>query len=336
MAGGPTTPELVASASNAGGLGSLGAGYMSPDVIYKTIQTIQTLTDKPFAVNLFIPAESVEAKQQIKTMAKILENTCPRIIKKINVPQEPFVYPFAEQLQAVIAAKASIFSFTFGVPDAASLKQLKRNKIILMGTATTLAEAQFLEKKKIDIIVAQGFEAGGHRGSFLQDPDHSLVGNFALIPSLADHITQPVIASGSIMDARGIVAALTLGADGVQMGTAFMTCPEAGTHQKFKKLLQAKTARPTVLTRVLTGKTARGIENEFIQQLSQFKDKILAYPIQHALTAQVRAEAAKKNELEYMSLWAGQAAYLSRGIAAAQLVKQLDKDVRKILQRKIK
>jgi nitronate monooxygenase len=329
MAGGVTTPELIASISNQGALGSLGAGYMSPEQIHQTIQAIRSLTDKPFAVNLFIPADFSASKQQIKTMKTLLAEIYPGD----HVAKEPFVYPFAEQIQAVIEAKVPAFSFTFGVPEDKWLTKLRRNKTILLGTATTVAEALFLEKKKIDFIIAQGFEAGGHRGSFLENPESSLIGNFALIPAMKDHISIPVIASGSIMDERGIVAALFLGAEGVQMGTAFMSCREAGTHREFKKLLLNKKLHKTVLTRVLTGRLARGINNEFIEELNCYAEKILPYPVQHALTAAVRAEASKKNDLQYMSLFVGQAAYLNQGMTASKLIKQLDKNVRKLLQR---
>ncbi len=329
MAGGVTTPELIASVSNQGALGSLGAGYMSPEQIHQTIRAIRSLTDKPFAVNLFIPTDFLVNQQQIKTMKKILAEIYP----EHDATKEPVIYPFAEQIQAVIEAKVPVFSFTFGVPEDKWLTKLKRNNTVLIGTATTVAEALFLEKKKIDLIVAQGFEAGGHRGSFLKDPMNSLVGNFALIPALADHISSPVIASGGIMDERGIVAALILGAEGVQMGTAFMTCAEAGTHHAFKKLLRQKKLPETVLTNVLTGRTARGINNEFIEELNHYANKILPYPIQHALTAPVRAAAQQKNNLDYMSLFTGQAAYLSQGLAVAKFIKQLDKKVRKLLQK---
>lgn len=335
MAGGITTPELIASVSNAGGLGSLAAGYMSPESIRNAIVKIRSLTDKPFAVNLFIPEKHHASKQQIDSMVTILKKVCAKYTQEITTIKPPFSYSFAEQIQVILEEKIPIFSFTFGIPDDSWLKKLKINKVKLLGTATNLSEAILLERKGIDMIVAQGCEAGGHRGSFLDKPENALIGNFALIPQIVDHVKIPVIAAGAIMDERAIVAALIFGASAVQMGTAFLTCPEAGTHTKYKKLLLSTTQDNTALTRAFSGKLARGIKNKFMAKMELYQNQILDYPIQNALTRQTREIAAQKGLTDYMSLFAGQAAYLSRGIAADKLIRLLDSKVKGLLSKNL-
>lgn len=327
IAGGATTPELVAAVSNAGGLGSLGAAYMQPDDIRSAIKKIRELTQKPFVVNLFIPEKFQENAQQTKMMCEIVEKACAELNIKINAPKPPYAPSFDEQFKILIAEKVPIFSFTLGIPGDEQINELQKNNILTIGTATTLKEAQLLQDKGIDIIAAQGSEAGGHRGSFLAPVADSLIGLFALLPQLVDHLNIPIVAAGGIMDARGIVAALTLGAAGVQMGTAFLSCPEAGTHPKYKELLLNIKEDHTVLTRAFSGKYARGIKNKFTERMTLNNTDILDFPIQNAFTRPMRKEAEKQNNIDFMSLWAGQAAYLSKGLPAADLIKILNNEV---------
>lgn len=331
MAGGITTAKLIAAVSNAGGLGSLGAGYMSPEEIRRGIQEIKSLTDQPFAVNLFIPEKSNATTKQIDHMTKVLKKVCGKVTNKINLVHPPYVYAFNEQLQAILEEKIAVFSFVFGIPNKEWIVKLKKNKIKLMGTATTLSEARLLQKHDSDLIVVQGFEAGGHRASFTDTVDNALIGNLALIPQIVDQIKTPVIAAGGIMDARGILAALVLGASAVQMGTAFITCQESGAHPDYKKALLTLTNDNTTLTRSFTGKFARGIKNEFIDKMLAYQADILDYPIQHALTKQVREIAAQKGLINYMSLWAGQAAALSEQTSVTQFIQNLNRDIKKLM-----
>jgi len=321
MAGGATTPELVAAVSNSGALGSFAAGYLTPEQIRSAIRKIRTLTSQPFAINLFIPETFKTTPAQIQQMQYIIRDLCPELNLKgnINLPSAPI---FNEQIQVVIDEKVPVFSFTFGALPAEYISKLKRNQTILIGTATHVAEAIYLAQSGIDMIVAQGSEAGGHRGSFI--PHHNnLIGLFALIQQLITNVTIPVIAAGGIMNNRGIMAALMLGASAVQMGTAFLTCHESGIHDNYKQVLLNTKTDNTVLTKAFSGKMARGIENEFIKRMNKYTDKIVDYPIQNILTQEMRSTAASRNNTEFMALWAGQAAHMCQSISVAELIEQL-------------
>ena len=226
-----TTPELVAAVSNAGGLGSLGAGYMTADEIRISIKQIRQLTDKPFAVNLFIPEKHHATARQIEDAIEAVNSASNQT--GINIPSitPPYTPSFEEQMEVIHDERIPVFSFTFGAPEKKWIEKLKNANVTLIGTATTLQEAKFLEAQQVDMIVAQGSEAGGHRGTFLGNAEDALIGIMSLIPSLIDHVNVPIIAAGGIMDTRGIYASQVLGASGVQMGTAFLACTESGIHQ---------------------------------------------------------------------------------------------------------
>ncbi|MGV3488800.1 MAG: NAD(P)H-dependent flavin oxidoreductase [Tuberibacillus sp.] len=332
MAGGATTPELVAAVSNAGGLGTLGAGYLTPEAIREAIHRIRQLTNRPFAVNLMVVEHAEGDALQIENMKNVLKGFEddlgePLTFNHMNTDPQPF----DEQLNVVIEEKVPMFSFTFGIPGRESIERLKANGTIIMGTATTVRESIALEAAGVDVIVAQGSEAGGHRGTFLVTNDKAMVGAMALVPQMVDRVHIPVIASGGIMDGRGIVASLVLGASGVQMGTAFLTCDESGIHSIYKEAILHASDDQTVVTRAFSGKAARGIENKFIRVMQAYESGILPYPIQNALTNPLRNAAKKLNDPEFMSLWAGQAASLSKKVSASILVEDLVQDVEKVL-----
>lgn len=327
LAGGATTPELVAAVSNAGGLGSLAAGYLSAQYIREAIKQIRHLTDEPFAVNLFIPEPHQATKQQIETMQAIIAQTSSALNIEKTPLEAPYAQPFDEQIAVVIEEKVPVLSFTFGCLAQHYIDALHANQTCLLGTATNLAEAYLLEQCGIDMIVAQGCEAGGHRGTFIGDANDSLIGLMALLPQLVDHVKIPVIAAGGIMDARGMVAVLALGACGVQMGTAFLTCAESGIHSQYKERLLKTKGDETVLTRSFSGKMARGIKNQFITSMQSCDQAVLDYPIQNALTNVMRKAAAQQDNIDFMSLWAGQAAYLCRAVLATDLLQSWVNDV---------
>lgn len=334
MAGGPTTPELVAAVSNAGGLGSLGAGYLQPEEIRSAIQEIRTLTDRPFAVNLFIPQPVKEDPDPIARANTLLAPYHQEL--GLETPPSPDLAglpDFTEQLEVILEEAVEIFSFTFGVPQTEELEALQQRGVITLGTATHLLEAIVLEESGVDMVVAQGVEAGGHRGTFVGAAEQGLVSTTALIPVLAQHLRIPIIAAGGIMDGRGIAAALALGADGVQMGTAFLTCPESGAHPGHKDLLSQGTEITTVLTRVFTGKTARAIKNRFIADLQSHEAELPGYPIQHVLTRDIRQAAARHNHPEFMALWAGQGCTLCNNLPAAELIAHWTAQVEAIFNR---
>lgn len=323
MAGGATTPELVAAVSNAGGLGSLGAGYMTPDEIKKTIQAIRALTDKPFAVNLFIPETTQATDQQIKQMAQHIELCCRELHIEVPTISAPYLPTFDMQLQVIYEEKVPVFSFTFGIPDAVWIKKLKAHGTVLMGTATNLEEGLLLEKNKIDYIVAQGREAGGHRGTFIGEAEDALTPLSVLVSQLMSQVKTPIVAAGGIMDNQGIKTALSWGAVAVQMGTAFLSCEESGIHPSYKQALLTATHDQTALTRAFSGKLARGIHNVFMERMEVYQDEFLPYPIQHALTMPMRKESAKKQNINFMSLWAGQSMALCQSDTVAALMHRL-------------
>ena len=318
MAGGATTPQLVAAVSETGGLGTLGAAYMSPDAIRGAVAEVRSHTDRPFAVNLFVPEAfdpSLYDPQEVNApLARYREEL------GIEAPEEvsDFVQPFEDQFAVVLEERVSVFSFTFGVPDDVQLSALKEAGILVVGTATTVREGLVLEERGVDAVVGQGSEAGGHRGTFIGDFESALVGAMALVPQLADSLSVPVVAAGGIMDGRGLAAALVLGAEGVQMGTAFLPCTESGIHPKYKEAVLAAESEETALTRGFSGKPARGIRNRFMEEMD--REEVPEYPVQNAYTRDIRAAAAKEDRIEFLSLWAGQAARLGRAVPAAEVV----------------
>jgi len=332
MAGGATTPELVAAVSNAGGLGSLGAGYMTAAEIRKAIQQIRQLTNNPFSVNLFIPEKHHASNAQIEQAKKIIQASCHELNFEINSIKSPYAPSFEEQMSTILEEKVPVFSFTFGVPSENWIELLKNNGVILIGTATTLEEAEYLKARNIDAIVAQGSEAGGHRGTFLGKAEDALMSISSLVPLLVQNIRVPIIAAGGLMDANETIAVLRAGASAVQMGTAFLCCTESGIHPLYKKLLLNTTQDNTTLTRAFSGKLARGIINQFITRMQSHENDILDYPIQNALTTAMRKEASRQGNVDFMSMWAGQTAHLCKNISAAQFIQELSNEAIKLLK----
>ncbi|ASR47416.1 NAD(P)H-dependent flavin oxidoreductase [Paenibacillus kribbensis] len=322
MAGGVSTPELVAAVSNAGGLGNLGGGYLTPEQLRSEIQKIKQRTDQPFGVNLFVPEQSEDSEEAIYRMADYLNKY--RI--KLGTAQNPAIMKFSEsfeeQVQVLLEERVPVFSFTFGIPSQDVIQTMKQHGIFIIGTATTVDEAKQLEATGADAIVAQGSEAGGHRGTFMKDPSHALIGTMAIVPQIVDHVSIPVIAAGGIMDGRGLAASFALGAAAVQMGTAFLACPESGAHETYKQKILSTNEDSTEITRAYSGKASRGIQTKFMIDMHQYPGTIPAYPIQNAMTRDIRQAAAKANKPEYMSLWAGQGLRLAGDQPAASIVKQ--------------
>ncbi|AMP90155.1 NAD(P)H-dependent flavin oxidoreductase [Legionella pneumophila] len=323
MAGGATTPELVAAVSNSGGLGSLGAGYMKPNEIKQVIRKIRQLTNKPFAVNLFIPEAHHATREQIQKACDDINLCCTELNIEISPVSRPYSQSFVDQMQILIEEKIPVFSYAFGILEPMWIKHLKKNGTFLIGTATTIHEAIILEESGIDAIVAQGSEAGGHRGTFIGNAEDALIQLSDLIPQIIDKIKIPVIAAGGIMDGKGIMSAMNAGASGVQMGTAFLSCFEAGISHQYKQSLLSQQQDNTVLTRAFSGKLARGIRNKFITCMDNRKINILDYPIQNALTQVMRQKAKENDNIDFMSLWAGQSAQLCRHMSAGDLINTL-------------
>jgi len=325
MAGGGDTPELVAAACNAGALGFIGAGYSTPAQIGELAKSVRALTKRPFGINLFAPTPAPESPQNAEA---ILQRVAPFFAELgLAAPTAPAMpsITFSEQLAAVLETDSSFFSFTFGIPSADAMQALKRRGIFVLGTATTVDEAVALEKARVDAIVAEGSEAGGHRGTFSGDFAAGLVGTISLVPQIVDAVRIPVIASGGIMDGRGIAAALALGASAVQMGTAFLTCKESGIPESYQEAILTARESETRITRAFSGRPARGIINRFLTtfESDEAAQSILPFPLQNALTRPLRNAARNQNRAEFLSLWAGQGVRLARRQSVAELISRL-------------
>jgi nitronate monooxygenase len=332
MAGGATTPELVAAVSEAGALGTLGAAYLTPDALREAINQVRALTQRPFAVNLFVPEDFDPSLYDPEEVNAPLSRYREELGIEAPARISSYAQPFEDQLAVVLEKRVPVFSFTFGMPDEMQLSALKEAGIVIMGTATTVREARILDEHGVDAIVGQGSEAGGHRGTFVGDFEDALVGTMALVPQLADSSSVPVVAAGGIMDGRGLAAALVLGAQGAQMGTAFLPCPESGIHPKYKEAVLKAESEETALTRAFSGKPARGVRNRFIEEMEEME--VPAFPVQNAYTRDIRAAAAKEDRVELMSLWAGQGARLGRAMPASEVVESVVREAVRLLPEK--
>jgi nitronate monooxygenase len=320
MAGGPDSAALAAAVSNAGGLGSVGCGYLSAAQIEALASELRQRTAKPFAINLFVRSDAPD-----DPAAEARVTPCLRTFaRELGLPEALELGPpapaFEPQLEAVLRVKPAVFSFTFGILTRDQLAALRERGIAVVGTATHVAEADALAELGVDAICAQGSEAGGHRGTFVGTYDDALIGTMALVPQLVHRTALPVIAAGGIMDGNGIRAALQLGASAVQLGTAFMTCPEAGTLPVHRQAL-ASQGQHTTITRAFSGRAARGIRNRMTVAFETLE--AAPFPHQQRLTAKIRAAAAKAGNTAIMQLWAGQGAPLARDLPAGDLVHTL-------------
>jgi nitronate monooxygenase len=325
LAGGGDTPALVVAVCNAGALGFIGAAYLSPTQIREAGREVRAQTSQKFGINLFAPGKPPEPPRDPNPA---LQRAAP-FFAEVGLPAPSLpnrvADPFEEQLPAALDTGASFFSFTFGVLPENAIRAIKSHGMFLLGTATTVEEALILEKAGVDAVVAQGSEAGGHRGTFAADFSTGLIGTISLVPQVADAVQIPVIASGGIMDGRGIVAALALGASAVQMGTAFLTCDEAGVPECYKQAITHGREDQTRVTRTFSGRPARGIVNRFMTAVEKDSspDAILPFPLQNQLTRPLRAGAAQQGQAELLSLWAGQGLRLARRQPANKLIAQL-------------
>lgn len=321
MAGAGGTPELVAAVSNAGGLGSWGAAYAIPQQILDAAKQIRALTGKPFALNLFAggyePNRHVDPEPMLALVTRVHEKLglAPPVL-----PPNP-QSPFDDQLAAVIEARPAVFSFTFGMPNADALARLRKAGIRTSGTATTVDEGRKLADAGIDSIVAQGDEAGAHRGSFLAPFEQSMVPLQELMRDLVKAVSVPIFASGGLMDGRDIAGMLDAGAAAAQLGTAFLVCPESGAPVAHKQALMAVQGDPTLITRVYSGRPARGLRNTFIDLAEGVP--VLPFRQQNDLTRPMRNESGKQGLPDYISLWAGRGVARARQMPAAKLVEIL-------------
>lgn len=333
---GASTPAMAAAVSNAGGLGSLAVSLLTPEAIESNVAALRQQTDKPFNINLFVLDKPQPGADELARAAALLAPIRVELGLPPAVPLDKYGENFRDQLETMIRLKVPVASFTFGLLDAVDIERLHAAGSLVIGTATNVAEAQAWAHNGADMICAQGAEAGGHRGTFIGPFENSMIGTLALVPQIADAVALPVIAAGGVMDGRGIAATLMLGAQAAQLGTAFLPCAESAIHAGWKELLRSAADTSTRTTRAFSGRHARGIVNAYMQRMAPHEAELPAYPVQNALTADIRQAAGKANRMEFMSLWAGQAAGLSRtravGIGATELVGQLADETRAALQ----
>lgn len=317
---GASLDALALAVCAAGGLGSLAAGALAPADIGPAVAAMKAATDAPFGVNLLMAPNAAPSAEEV---AQALERLAPWYAQ-LGQPLPPapnaFAPDFAAQLGAVIAAGPPLASFTFDCLSGDQVEALHRAGTLVIGTATTVAEARAWATVGADGICAQGAEAGGHRGHFLAEVDASLVGTLALVTTIRAAVDLPVIAAGGIMDGRGVAAGLALGAAAVQMGTAFLLADEAVTPAPWRGAIATAGDDPTRLTRAFTGRYARGLENRFMRDMGGYQDSVPDYPVQNRLTQPLRAAAAQTGDSDLMSLWAGQGVALSRPGPAGDLL----------------
>lgn len=315
---GITTPKFVAACCEAGVLGSIGAGYLNGEETLTFIQKVKQLTNKPFSVNLFVQEEpSIDI-----TVLQNAREALQPYYEELGIPNIQSVVStevFDGQIQAIIDEEVKFVSFTFGIPNEATIAKLKDRGIFLIGTATTVKEAIAVEKAGLDAVVVQGKEAGGHRGSFTEPLE--LIKTTELLASVREKVTIPLIASGGIMTSEHVKEMLQLGASHIQVGTVLLTAYECEASQAHKQAILNSKEAATTLTKAFTGKYARGLKNKFTEQLKEAE--VAPYPIQHYLTLHIRKESAKQNKPEYMSLWMGENSYLAKEASVKEIVEQL-------------
>ena len=326
LAGGASTAELAAAVSEAGGLGFLASGYLTPEVLEERIVSVRDRTDAPFGVNLFVPGDP---QAETPGLEDYLQKVAPEA-GRYGAGLGDARYDddgYAQKLALVEALRPAVASFTFGCPEPDGIAQLREAGVEVWVTATTPREASLAATAGADAVVLQGSEAGGHRASFA-DLDDEPLSTLVLLRLVARHSRLPLIAAGGLTDGPAVAAALVAGAAAVQLGTAFLRADEAGTEPAYRDALSSRT--PTALTRAFSGRRARGIVNRFMSEHSA--DAPSAYPQIHYATAPLRAAARKRGDPDGFNLWAGQAHELGRSGPAAEILRSISDDARAALE----
>ena len=323
MAGGASTPELAAAVSNAGGLGSLAVSLLAPATIAEKAARIRNLTDRPFCLNLFVQQTPAPSEADIAQAVALLQPAWSSLGWPTLPRPASWCQDFAAQFDMLLAIKPAVASFTFDILSKQQVAQLHAAGILVIGTVTTVAEGLAWQAAGADAVVASGIESGGHRGTFIGRQEEANSPGKALWAAVAHALAIPVIAAGGIMTGGEIREALALGAVAVQMGTAFLVTDESGIHPAYRARLLDDQPKTTRLTRSISGRYARGIENRFMREMAAVESQVPAYPVQNALTGSIRAAAATNNDPEWMSLWAGTGVTRARAMPAAALVRTL-------------
>jgi nitronate monooxygenase len=316
---------LAIAVSNAGGLGALPCAMLGPDALRKELATLRAQTDKPFNVNFFChrppPADAARDARWRERLAPYFAELGA---DPASIPTGPGRLPFnAEAAEILAEFRPRVVSFHFGLPAPELLERVRAWGAKVLSSATTVEEARWLEARGVDAVIAQGFEAGGHRGMFLSGDLNSQLGTLALVRQVVDAVKVPVIAAGGIADARGVAAALALGAAGAQVGTAYLLCPEATTTALHRQALKSEAARVTAITNVFTGRPARGIVNRVMRELGPVSELAPAFPQAAPAMGVLRAKAESQGRSDFSPLWSGQNASGCKEVPAAELTREL-------------
>ena len=322
MAGGFNTPELASVVANSGGVGSFGFSFTSPEKIDEILNITNKLTSGFINANFFVfkPVKLPEKKNQEEAILAI-KNLSLDEKYEINVPEEPFYYDLESQIEATLKNLPSIITFHLGIPSINIIKKTQSLGIKVGITATNITEAKSIENVGADFIVAQGIEAGGHRGIFNQEDIDEKIKLDNLLIKILENVSLPVVAAGGIMEGKHIKRVTNIGAKAAQLGTAFLTCTEAGTSKIHKHYLLNEQKRKTKITKAFSGRMARGINNKFIEEMSG--KKIFPFPIQNSVTTALRRVSHNKNNGEFINLWAGKNFNKVRDLSAQELMERL-------------
>ena len=323
-------PALAAAVSNAGGLGSIGCAGRPLAAVREDVTAFRQASNRPLNLNFFVhvrPGINPEATARMRaTLAPYFEEFG---LGAVPEPKEA-IPPFdTDALDLVLELRPSVVSFHFGLPESSAVQPIKNAGCIILSSATMVAEARLLEANGADVVIAQGFEAGGHRGSFSASPGSGMVGAMALVPQIVDAVRVPVIAAGGIADGRGLAAAFALGASGVQIGTAFLGCPEANISPLYRAQLRTAADDGTEVTRAFTGRPARALRNRFIIEMAETEP--LEFPLQLSVAGPLWQLSSEETRASFAPVWAGQAAALVRDLPAGQLVEKLVAEARSII-----
>jgi len=336
--GGLSSVELVATVSNLGGLGGFGAYTMSASDIYAIDKRIKAATNLPYNLNLWVSdTDAVAGTVSDEVYDQVKARFQPYFDEAgVELPPKPapFKSRFEDQIQAVLDIRPKVFSFMFGIPTPDILEACRQRGIVLVGAATTLDEALALQNAGVDMIIASGFEAGGHRPSFLAPAEQSLTGSFVLVQLIREKVNLPIIAAGGIADGRGVAAALTLGADAVQIGTAFLACEESGALPVHRAALFSDSAKHTTLSRAFTGRLGRGINTRLAQEMIGKEDGLLPFPLQTTFMSSLRTAALERQKYDMVLFWGGQIAPILKHRKAAELMRSLIEETTEILNQR--
>lgn len=330
---GSATPALAAAVSNVGGLGSLGCSEKSVEDLRARLEELRAATKRPFNLNFFAHSAPKE-NSEVTTQTRARVTPFYEELGLGNVPmsgEAPYDTFNADKLSLLLEIKPAVISFHFGLPEPEMVKALKDAGCRVLCSATTVAEAKSLNAAGVDAIIAQGWEAGGHRGTFDTSFEDVGIGTMALVPQVVDAVDVPVIAAGGIADGRGIAAAFALGASGVQMGTAFLSCPEAQVSEIHRTVLRHASDEDTRLTRAFSGRPARAKNNRYMEAMAEHRTPLPDFPTMYSFSDPLREKSVANEDTDFQFLLYGQAAALNRQLPAAELFRALVNEARSIL-----